>query len=243
MNLVVAFNDFCTQLSARTGFLSEDNIRFYWFTAMLNQDNDLNHYSLEEPYYPALVGNKELDLMYEDKSEILAIEIKFHRYSKKNAFPLPDSAGTLFNDVFRITSWTPSTSTTKPIRYFVLYITDDRMHHYLNDKSNAYRVELEKFYNLPVGAPAINCSFKCDVCGGDTPKTFFRNACKSWIKNHCAKFTSKNNVCNKCPKGIAPIVTRQIQAIGNNNIKCFSASLYPGGTTSKDCHIRLYEVI
>ena len=155
MNLAVAFNDFCTQLSARTGFLSEDNIRFYWFTAMLNQDKDLNHYSLEEPYYPALVGNKELDLMYEDKSEILAIEIKFHRYSKqnhrnskKNAFPLPDSAGTLFNDVFRITSWIPRTPTTKSIRYFVLYVTDDRMHHYLNDKSDAYRVELEKFYNL-----------------------------------------------------------------------------------------------
>ena len=110
-------------------------------------------------------------------------------------------------------------------RFFESYIKD-------------FKLNLNNF--LPVGAPAINCSFKCDVCGGDTPKTFFRNACKSWIKNHC---TSKNNVCNKCPKGIAPIDTRQIQAIGNNKIKCSSESLYPGGTTPKDCHIRLYEVV
>ena len=129
MNLTDVFKVFCTELSKRKGFLSEDNIRFYWFASMLKQDSILNNYSLEEPYPKS---KEELDLKYENDSEIFVFEIKFHRYQIKNGKGLPktESAGKIFNDLIRLPSWTVKTC--KPIRYFFLYVTDNVMNIYLD---------------------------------------------------------------------------------------------------------------
>lgn len=226
------FRDFYSELGKRIGFLSEDNIRFYWFVSMLKQDSDLNHYSLEEPY-PR--GNEELDLMYEDTDEIFAFEIKFHRHQNKGGKGLPktDSAGKIFNDLIRLPDWKPKRRSGKPIRYFFLYVTDSVMDKYLSESKL-----LNKFYTLKVGS-SFKGSFLCEDCGGDSPKTFFRNACKSLGKT-CSKFKSRTNVCAKlCTKTEGPISTPDITLIDKvDALRCDSDEL----KTSK-CWVRLYEVI
>lgn len=225
------FRDFYSELGKRIGFLSEDNIRFYWFASMLKQDSDLNHYSLEKPY-PG--GNEELDLMYEDTDEIFAFEIKFHRHQegKSKELPTTESAGKIFNDLIRLPSWKPKTVTCKPIRYFFLYVTDNVMNEYLSESKL-----LNKFYNLKVGS-SFKGSFLCEDCGGDSPKTFFRNACKSLGKT-CSKFTSRTNACAKlCTKTEGPISTPDITLIDKvDALACYG---YPLQT--QVCWVRLYEI-
>ncbi len=221
MNLSTVFKDFCNELGKRTGFLSEDNIRFYWFASMLNQDPDLKNYSLEEPY--TSIPGKELDLMYEDKDEILAIEIKFHRHTKYVAFPHPNSAGAIFDDIQRLPLWTPSVS--KPVRRLFLYVTDQEMHNYLfssvTKQNPNYRSELSKFYNSTVGGV---CKL---VFGGvgvsDTPKSFYENACES---------------CSANVSGTGSLTFSGIALIDKQDaLACHSFSL-----KTPECWVRLYEI-
>lgn len=231
MNLADVFNEFCTQLSARTGFLSEDNIRFYWFTAMLNQDNDLNHYSLEEPYFK--LKGKELDLMYEGvvdgKEVILAIEIKFHRNPNNATFALPYSAGTLFDDIQRLPMW--KSDKNLEVRYLFLYITDNEMHNYLSVNTLGYRSNLNAFYNAYTYTSTkpnlIDLQFIIgDEKKGCAPKTFFDNACDSCSIN-------KINSNELEFKGLKLLSK-------NDDIQCKSPSLQQGQETN--CHVRLYEI-
>lgn len=242
MNLGVVFKDFCNELEKRKGFLSEDNIRFYWFASMLKQDPILNNYSLEEPYP---LGKEELDLKYEEGfeedgseegcSEIFVFEIKFHRHQegKSKELPTTESAGKIFNDLIRLPSWKPKTETCKPIRYFFLYVTDNVMNEHLSGSKL-----LSKFYDSKVGS-SFKGSFTCENCGGDSPKTFFRNACKSLGKT-CSKFKSRTNVCAKlCTKTEGPISTPDIKLIDKvDALRCDSGEL-----KTRKCWVRLYEVI
>jgi hypothetical protein len=222
MNLSDVFKDFCDELSKRKGFLSEDNTRFYWFSSMLKQDNDLNHYSLEEPY--TSIPGKELDLMYEDDNEIWAIEIKFHRHTNNVAFPHPNSAGAIFDDVQRLPLWTSSVS--KPVRRIFLYVTDQEMHNYLScaapSQNCVYRRELRKFYMSPRGKLGT-LSFG-GVGVSDTPKSFYENACES-----CSANVSSTG--NLSFSGISVIEKRDALA-------CHSSSL-----KTPKCWIRLYEIL
>ncbi len=222
MNLSVVFKDFCDELKKRKGFLSEDNIRFYWFASMLKQDSNLNNYSLEEPY--SSIPGKELDLMYEDKDEILAIEIKFHRHTKDVAFPHPNSAGAIFDDIQRLPLWTSSIS--KPVRRIFLYVTDQEMHNYLSSSSPTqnpiYRGELRKFYNSMVGN--VGTLVFGGVGVSDTPKSFYENACES---------------CSANVSSSGDLSFSGIRVIDKQDaLACHSASL-----KTPECWVRLYEIV
>ena len=221
MDLEKVFENFCNELKARTGFLSEDNIRFYWFASMLKQDNNLNNYSLEEPYIS--LADKELDLMYEDNKEILAIEIKFHRNSTNVAFPHPNSAGAIFDDIQRLPSWTNHSG--KPVRYFFLYVTDIEMHKYLSSApalNHNYRDNLRVFYSSPKGK--VNTLSFGGVGVSDTPKSFYENACES-----CSANVSSTGALSF--SGIR-IIAKQ------DDLQCKAYSSLKTGV----CWVRLYEI-
>ena len=231
MNLTNVFKDFCTKLNKRKGFLSEDNIRFYWFASMLKYDSNLNNYSLEEPYPKS---KEELDLKYENNSEIFVFEIKFHRYQIKNGKGLPktESAGKIFNDLIRLPSWTVETR--KPIHYFFLYVTDNVMNEYLSGSKL-----LKTFFNSEVGI-SFTGRFICENCaGGNTSKSFFRSACRSLGGKLCSTYSSKTKVCFTTCKGKeGPILTHNITLIDKND------ALHCGAYTLKtpECWVRLYEI-
>lgn len=139
-NLEKLFDTFVLELQKREGFLSEDNIRFYWFVSMYEQDHNLNHFSLEEHYSETgkKKGHKELDLMYENDHERLCIEIKFHRNpsgeeQKSQTFAKTQAAGEIFDDICRLPHWTGISNDNKRTHYLFLYVTDDEMDRYLSN--------------------------------------------------------------------------------------------------------------
>lgn len=226
MDLSKVFSRFCEQLSQREGFLSEDNVRFYWFRAMLAEDSELNHFSLEEPYPENgnIVGHKELDLMYEDKDEVLAIEIKFHRHTSQRAFPHTMAAGELFDDIQRLPLWENKKDNKKNVRYFFLYVTDEEMHKYLSGsaktKLNAqFRQTLRGFY-IGKNGTIPTCNFTSKDAKGDTPTTFFKTACSSSNKDE----KSRLQFCN-------------IHLLEQNEMPCKSESL-----KTPKFWARLYEI-
>ena len=232
MDIKKVFDTFVSELAKRKAFLSEDNIRFYWFTSMWKQDQDLNHYSLEEPYAGG-AGHEELDLMYEDGKDRWCIEIKFDRNPKgqipqksKGKLPHTESAGEIFDDIRRLPNWSNGGSKGLPTRYFFLYVTDDDMHKYLSNSTNrksVYRDSLADFYNLAVGA-VKGFTFQ-DSPNGDTPKTFFNQALASY----------KAGIPNK-------MHTPNVVMIAKDDITCPSSSMKKISRKGPNCHIRLYEV-
>jgi len=170
MNLSSVVERFCENLSRRTGILTEDNIRFYWFAAMLEQDKELDHYSLEEPYTE--LKRKELDLLYQNDDEALCFEMKFHRHDTESSFAHTMAAGELFDDIQRLRYFAPADST-KIVRRFFLYVTDVEMQKYFNvgaSSADPYRKELHAFF----------CGKKQSLdFGPNSPKTFLKEAYSS----------------------------------------------------------------
>lgn len=222
MDIRRVFTQFCQDLGNRQEFLSEDNVRFYWFAAMLNQDGELEHYSLEEPY-PEPLQRKELDLKFEAKDEIMCFEIKFHRHpnkSPKNAFTHPQSAGEVFNDIIRLPYWKKDSK--KPIKRFLLYVTDEEMHKYLSLSKNPYRQQLMRLYcpdieNLT--SRHIDLDFSGPKDATKVPETFKKYA--------LAGFSQKD-----MPKSIS------VNLIYAKDLECGSKTIQEGGL----CHVRLYEI-
>ncbi len=231
MNIENIVDTFISRLEARRGFLSEDNIRFYWFDSMKVQDPDLNHFSLEEPYADKsgkITGrNKELDLLYENENERWCIEIKFHRKPQKapksRTLAFTQSAGEIFDDICRLPLW-ESTSIDvkdKPTRYFFLYVTDDEMHRYLSNttkRHSKYRDTLFDFYTIKE-----NGEYQCKF-NDSAPKGFKEKATASLKKEMLY---------------VPKLVIRT-----SRDIMCPSTSLkIPQGKSIPNCHIRLYEIL
>ena len=170
MNISNVFNQFCNALQNRTGIMTEDNIRYYWFASMLRQDKDLNHYSLEEPYQT--LSGKEMDLYYQDNNDELYFEIKFHRNNGKSDYHQTSAAGEIFDDLQRL----KLIKTSKPQTHcYFLYVTDDIMHNYFisgRQQDKSFGKQLKNFYNPQINDP-INLNFK------GAPKTFLDSANKS----------------------------------------------------------------
>lgn len=227
MDINKLFNTFVSELMGRKqeGFLSEDNIRFYWFASMLKQDQNLNHFSLEEPYGSNVSGNKELDLMYEGDDELWCFEIKFHRNYKKQTFAQPQSSGEMFDDIRRLPLWNKANSD-KPIRYFFLYVTDDEMHQYLSNstyRKGQYRPALAEFYGMPKGQK-FDGTFVDASNGGDTPITFLKRAFQSTPPQQPKLHISDAVMVNRA------------------DVHCDSKSLKET-KGEVNCHIRLYEIL
>lgn len=161
--------EFAADISERTGLLTEDSVRYYVFKAFLSQDSNLNNYTLELPYESITYdkkGNKygvrlikndglekkngkldqELDLYHSNDGEPICMEIKFHRHPSDINFPMPQAAGSLFNDLRRLQLF--SSTDGRKIRKLFLYVTDSLMDKYLKGGGNGYRKALNNFYSL-----------------------------------------------------------------------------------------------
>ena len=249
MNLEKVFRDFCDSLQKRTCVTSEDTIRYYWFAAMLENDADydLNNYSLEYPYLlkkdffsKDLKGNiakKELDFLYNNGEECYCIEIKFHRNPDPDStYAHPDAAGSLFNDLIRLSVFQPGKSyersseelmvLPKATRRFLLYVTDDEMNHYFTDNSRSqqcyldgYRQPLRDFYKLKEGDIWIP-SFKEPI-----PETFKKSTLFS---------IADNLTLSKIPN-VRLVCSSDDLNVDSNSIK--------GESKNRHCYVRLYEVV
>lgn len=249
MNLEKVFRDFCDSLQKRTCVTSEDTIRYYWFAAMLENDADydLKNYSLEYPYFlkddifskdqKGNIAKKELDFLYNNGEECYCIEIKFHRNPDPvSTYAHPDAAGSLFNDLIRLSVFQPGKAyeksnekvvmLPKATRRFLLYVTDDEMNHYFTDNSRSqqcyldgYRQPLRDFYKLKEGDIWIP-SFKEPI-----PKTFKKSTLFSMADNlTLSKIPNVRLVCS-CDD----------LNVDSNSIK--------GESKNRHCYVRLYEVV
>lgn len=159
MNLNELFSEFSNKLKARTKLLTEDNIRYYLFAAMLKQDDNLNNYVLELPYVNednnlikgdfGTLNNQgerlELDLYYSDGDEELIIEIKFHRKKSNSSAARTSGAGQLFNDIKRLEL---INTNNKKCKKMLVYVTDDVMHNYFtNPQGGNKNKNLKSFLN------------------------------------------------------------------------------------------------
>lgn len=172
MDIKNVFNDFCNYLQNRTGELTEDNIRFYWFACMLAGDNNLNNYTLEASYDKLLKnGNtkaetseqefadikmlQELDLEYKNElaSEQFFFEIKFHHNPGKNNRPRTQSAGKILNDLRRLATLKKRYENSKCM---FLYVTDTEMNNYLIKKSSSQGNSSENNVGVTNSFPLFN---------------------------------------------------------------------------------------
>ena len=217
MDIGKAFKQFCDDLQKRTGIMTEDNIRYYWFASMLRQDPVLNNFTLEQPYSdnPIQVNvlpNEELDLLYNSSDEIFCIEIKFHKGPQKTTKAKTSAAGDLFNDLQRLQLIPPAINGKTTHRLF-LYVTDDIMNNYFisgRQQNKSFGQQLNDFYTDQVNNP-INLNFT------GAPKTFSDRA-------------------NKSLNNSTPIVMSNLRLIDSKDFMCGSPSFQGGG------HVRLYEI-
>ena len=214
MNIQQVFGRFCQQIQCRTEMMTEDNVRYYWMSSMLAQDNDLNHYTLEAPY-EAPLQNKELDLYYADAKEAFCFEIKFHRIHGKTAYPHTDAAGALFGDIMRLQHFHGTKK--EKMHRMMLYVTDAEMDAYLNKQSDAFRTKLNTLYNLSIGN---SCTLTFNNTPSDIRKTFLDNVCQSY------------------PPVSLPLVTPDIRLLCRNDMTGLQCPSFKG----QECHIRLYEL-
>ena len=225
MNIEKVFYSFCEKLKEREGFLSEDNVRFYWFAAMLKQDDELNHYSLEEPY--SNLKGKELDLMYyNEKQDLMCFEIKFHRKRDDNSLknsPRTQAAGSLFNDLLRLQTL-QQYENKKNVRYFFLYVNDNEMYDYLSKgekETEEYRALLQNFY--AEGEPTPKNINNLIYSTKNKSETFFTNATKSTGTNES-------------------IEIKGLKLLYKETFRCKSNSLTCINQNGVNCHVRLYEL-
>ena len=232
MNIQKVFDRFCKNLQNRTGIMTEDNIRYYWFAAMLKEDDELNNYTLEHPYKELdlktqdILQNEELDLLYENKTnkEFFCFEMKFHRNNTDKSFAKTAAAGSIFNDLQRLQQITNKNAH----RYF-LYVTDPVMDDYLLPSKR--KIKNDKYDQLLADFYTPDKPKERDLYYTDTePTTFIDRANKSLNTN--ATTGSANTLPLK--------LNLKLRLIHHNekNTKIDSDSF-----KDKECHVRLYEVI
>lgn len=220
VNIGKAFKQFCNDLQNRTGIMTEDNIRYYWFDSMLQQDNLLDNYTLEQPYaaFPlniATFSKEELDLLYDDQlyNEYYCFEMKFDKGPKRTTTAKTSAAGELFNDLQRLQQIQPTINGKTTHRLF-LYVTDDIMHNYFisgRQQEKSFGRQLNDFYNAQVNDP-INLNF------ASAPKSFLNRANNSF----------KNN-----PN---PITQFNLRLLHYRDFSLVCSSF------NGKCHVRLYEI-
>lgn len=254
MNIQEVFDRFCASIANRKGIMTEDNIRYYWFDAMRaveGENFDLNHYTMEYPYDSSVfnrtsTGRKELDLLYDDGKDCICMEIKFHRNpDPKSIYAHPDAAGSLFNDLIRLSRFKPGEVYKKgdkmldlkkrKVQRLFLYVTDAEMDAYLSwdkktHKKSCYREELDNFYNHAADKVWFQPAFY-EISPKGVTKTFKVTALKS--------FAQKDKEEEIWDKKLYPIPKiRLLNKRDTLTDVCISSPSFKG----KFCQIRLYEV-
>lgn len=239
INFQTLMSEFSEDISNRTGLLTEDSIRYYVFKAFLSQDPVLDNYTLELPYDSITPVNKnnpyfvqlpekdglgrrkgkleqELDLFHFNNGEPICMEIKFHRHPSDINFPMPQAAGSLFNDLRRLQLFN-STDGRKIHRLF-FYVTDSLMNNYFEGGGNEYRNALKDFYSIK--------DRECFEFSELKNKTFKLASSKSFEDKDAWRGPLKLKLLWGNPKPIT----------------CESDSIR-GDIGKKLLHIRLYEVL
>ena len=254
MDVEKVFDRFCASLANRKGIMTEDNIRYYWFDAMRTVEGEnfkLNHYTMEYPYDSNVfdqssTGKKELDLLYDNERECICMEIKFHRNpDTKSIYAHPDAAGSLFNDLIRLSKFKPSEIykdddyplnwEKKNVRRFFLYVTDAEMDAYLNwDKtkhkqSSRYREEFDNYYNHAADKVWFLPAFYGIE---NVTNTFKVTALKSFAQKEMIE-----EMWNEEPYPIPEI--RLLNRWDTPKDGCVSSPSFK----KTSCHVRLYEVM
>jgi len=131
-------------------YITERNVTYTFFTTMVMFGYYKPHEILLEYDHPNIKGNKKVDTYIppNDKKCGLVMECKYDREmpSGHNG-PRPQKAGKIFNDFFRLASFTNDVNV---IKWFI-YLTDEEMVHYFNNVNN----KLNDFFNLATGATLI----------------------------------------------------------------------------------------
>ena len=250
--------EFAADISERKGLLTEDSVRYYVFKAFLTQDNKLNHYTLELPYDSITFGKEnpyniqlqnndglerkngkleqELDLFHTNDYESICMEIKFHRHPSDIIFPMPQAAGSLFNDLRRLQLF--SSTDGRKIRKLFLYVTDSLMDKYLKAGGNGYREALKDFYSVK--------AWECFDFSELENKTFklasFESISKSNERkeNKTFKSASSKSFIDKSTWGI-PLKLKLLWG-NTDGIICNSISIREE-EWKRTVNIRLYEVL
>ena len=261
INFQKLMSEFAEDISNRDGLLTEDSVRYYVFKAFLTQDKILNNYTLELPYdsitfekenpyhiqLPKTDGlerrngklEQELDLFNSNDGEPICMEIKFHRHPSSVAFPHPQAAGSLFNDLQRLNLF--EAVGCKKIHKLFLYVTDEEMNNYLGKEVKTkkinleeeeknkieYRKSLNNFY-----APEIR-EFEFSIVKG-APETFVLSSLKSFAPIIDSK---KNTDLGKMRTNVwKDLKLKLLYMI--DGLQCQSPSI-----KGKKVYIRLYEVL
>lgn len=216
MDLESIYDVFAKKLAKRKEILTEDSIRYIFYSCMQGRDSIFDHYVMELPYEmlvkqeiesiqiekdnglhstPSGRLNQELDMLYDDsKGNAICIEIKFHRAGGlHSSYAHTDAAGRIINDIRRL-QLIQSRNCEELHRLFV-YVTDDEMHDYLSnaqEKCSDYRKRLSKLYQLPKGEVF---SFKCK---DDDPITFINSAKSSFSRLDAYTITVKKVFIRHC---------------------------------------------
>lgn len=278
-------SEFAKDISNRTGLLTEDSVRYYVFKAFLSQDSKLNNYTLELPYESITYDkpssddkeenkygvrllkddglerkngklDQELDLYHSNNGEPICMEIKFHRHPTEVAFPHPQAAGSLFNDLQRLNLF--EAVGCKKIHKLFLYVTDEEMNSYLGKEKEVkivennfeekvkieinYRKNLNNFY-APDNREFV-FSIPEDVCSeekereGSFPKTFVLASLKSFAPIIEKKNDSrwKTNLLKKRKNVWKDLKLNLLYKM--DGLQCKSPSIKGGKV-----YIRLYEVL
>ena len=200
--------------------MTEDNIRYYWFASMQQQDHNLNNYTLEYPYSQLNLGaahilqKEELDLLYNNNStDFFCFEMKFHRNATQSSSSAKTSAaGDIFNDLQRLQQ-----IANPGARRFFLYVTDPIMYKYLskrNGKDRTYSNLLMNFCTLNSGGfTTLNFT-----SAPNTPPTFKKQA-------------------NGLP------VIQTLRLLYKDDFSCNNSSFANNNNNNNNCHVRLYEVL
>ena len=239
MDIKAVFDRFALELKRQAGILTEDNIRYFFFAKMMEEDPDLSHYTLELPYEAMITGqgnlevvvpkgaglvqvkqdkyDQELDMYYSNGEETLCIEVKFHRNGEnESAYPHTLAAGSLFNDMHRLQII--ESKEHGKVRKIFLYVTDEEMYRYLGNlnessQNKTFRDMLKNFIGLVPGD-----SWNTIVPDKISPKTFT-------AASH-GSFVSKDSQ-----------VSIDVKKIAETEVLSESPSV-----KGRKCHLMLYEI-
>jgi hypothetical protein len=127
-------------------FTTERSVTYTFFATLVMHNYYKPHEILLEYEHPNISGYKKVDSFIppSNNHDGLVMECKYDRKipSGKNS-PKPQKAGKIFNDLFRLASFTNE----KNIAKWFIYLTDDEMTKYFNNTDN----RLYDFFNLAQG--------------------------------------------------------------------------------------------
>jgi len=149
-NLAVDFYNLLKERFDNNVYTTERNITYTFFATMVMFDYYKPHEILLEYNHPNIKGYKKVDtyIKSNDNKNGLVMECKYDRKmpSGHNS-PRPQKAGKIFNDFFRLASFTNDENVIK----WLIYLTDEEMTNYFNNVEN----KLNDFFNLAKGAILI----------------------------------------------------------------------------------------